>query len=186
MKPGILNSMKRAMRGAAPGAGETHNLTMGSSTLSPATTRALVAALAIVLVAWGCASGTAQTTEGPRPASTVQAQDLVADILKTLRTAHTQAVQLHDSRANVDDPVLHRQHRQLLLDTGTALNASWRLLAAWKAQTQDAAPSDILAPLLAAGPSFCDLAVSFGILKPEQADKLKAFLAAIPAQEVPR
>lgn len=129
----------------------------------------------------GCASGNVTTSTGAVvPAATVQAQDFVADTLKALRTAHTQAVQIHDSRVGVEDPVLHRQHRQLLLDTGKGLDASWGVLAAWKARTQEAAPADVLRPLLAAGPAFCDLAVSFGLLKPEAAEKVKAFLAAIP------
>lgn len=128
----------------------------------------------------GCASGVTQTTDGPRPAATVQAQDFVADTLKALRTAHTQAVQIHDSRVGTEDPVQHRQHRQLLLDTGKGLDASWGILAAWKARTQDAAPATVLRPLLAAGPAFCDLAASFGLIKPEVAEKVKAFLAAIP------
>ena len=139
-----------------------------------------VLSLVLLLVTTACASGTAQTTEGPRPAAQVQAQDLTADTLKALRDAHTQAVAIHDSRAGVEDPVMHRQHRQLLLDTGKALDASWGALATWKASSSGAAPSDVLRPLLAAGPAFCDLAVSLGLLKPAAADTIKAFLAAIP------
>lgn len=125
-------------------------------------------------------NGTVQTTEGPRPAATVQAQDLVADLLKMLREAHTKAVQIHDSRVQIEDPVLHRQHRQLLIDMGDSINVSFGLLAAWKSRTADATPSDIMLPIFRIGPSFCDLAVSFGLLKQADADKVKAVLSSIP------
>jgi len=160
MKPAILWPMKRVARGFA------------------------IVLLASVIVA--CATGNVTTSTGAVvPAKTVQAQDFLSDMLKALRNAHTQAVQLHDSRVGVEDPVLHRQHRQLLLDTGTGLNASWRLLAAWKQRSLGAPPDDVLAPLLASGPAFCDLAVSLGVLKQDVADKIKAFLAAIPTAPAP-
>jgi hypothetical protein len=144
----------------------------------------LVAALlAIAGVMFGCATGSVTTSTGAVvPAATVQAQDTAADVLKLLSDAYSKAVAVHDSRVAIEDATTHAQHRALLLQVHSGLDAAYAAMISWKqASTGSAVPVTVLAGLKSSLPDFLNLAVSFKLLTQTQADQITAFAGPILA-----
>lgn len=141
----------------------------------------VAAALAVLLLA-GCASGYVTTSTGAIvPASVVEAQDTVADIVSEMKTAYLQAIAAHDARAGTEDPALHETHRKALLDFKAGLQGTSHGLAAWKQTNAGATPSEILRPSVSSIRSFLVLSVNLGVLKEERASQIRAFIdAAFP------
>lgn len=138
--------------------------------------RALPALFLVVLLS-ACGTGSVTTSTGAVvPAATVEAQDAVADIVSEMKTAYLQAVTAHDARAATEDPAVHKIHREALLDVKAGLKATAHALATWKAASVGAAPAEVLRPLVASARSFLALAVELGVLSPERAAAIRAFL----------
>jgi hypothetical protein len=142
-----------------------------------------VASLCVSLL--GCAQGSVTTSTGATvAASTVQAQDTTADILKLLSDAYMKAVQVHDSIAAVEDPAIHAKHRTLLLEVHNGLMASYAAMVTWKevdGASGSAVPVGVLRGLGNSLAPFLDLAVQFKLITQERADQAKAFAKPILA-----
>jgi hypothetical protein len=138
----------------------------------------LVAALlfALALAALGCATGTVQTTYGPRPAAEVQAQDLAADIIASLEDGYRAAVVAHDQRVMTEDPLKHAANRALLIKEHDALVAAAQVLIQWKMTSGSGySPAAVMQPLLDSLPAYLALAVDLGAMKQADADKVLAY-----------
>lgn len=138
----------------------------------------LVALLGAILlaVALGCASGTVQTTYGPRPAAEVQAQDLAADVIASLEDGYRAAVVAHDARALTEDPLKHSARRALLIKEHDALVAAAQVLVQWKMTAGSGySPAAVMQPLLDSLPAYLALAVDLGAMKQADADKVLAY-----------
>jgi hypothetical protein len=135
---------------------------------------ALTASVALLLSV-ACATGTAQTAYGPRPAAEVQIQDTVGDVLQSLQDAYTASVAAHDARVATEDPVVHAAHRATLITQHDALVAGWQaLLLSKQVAGSGYDPVKIVQPLIAALPSFLSLAVDLGAMSPDAAAKVLA------------
>ncbi len=142
--------------------------------------------VAALVFAFGCASGTIDTSAGPRPAATVQAQDAIADFLKIADDTYKAAVAKHDATpvcsATVpqpcDVPELHAKHRTQLLTAARVLRASWGGEIAWK-QTGDPTSARLaFCELVKELPDFEALAVGFGLVKQADADRWLPIVSA--------
>lgn len=142
-------------------------------------TFAALVGIVCLFFAFGCATGTVQTVNGPRPAAEVQAQDLAADVLSSLGAAYSAAVAIHDDPATVanESPEVHAKHRAALLTERDALMASWKVLLLWK-QTAGSqlSPASVMQPMLDSLPMFLDLAVDLKVLTREKADSIAAYV----------
>lgn len=143
----------------------------------------LVAALLLILMAYallGCATGTVQTTYGPRPAAEVQAQDLAADVIASLEDGYRAAVVAHDARVLTEDPLQHAANRALLIKEHDALVAAAQVLIQWKMTSGSGySPAAVMQPLLDSLPAYLRLAVSLGAMKQSDADKVLAYARAL-------
>jgi hypothetical protein len=150
---------------------------------------ALLCALVIGLSlggAIGCVSGTTQTTAGPRPSSTVQIQDAIADVLNVANDVQTQLVAKHDATpicsgslvTGCDTAQVHLAHHNSLAASAAGLRAAYGGLIAWK-QSQDPTNARIaFCQLQKELPDFEALAVQFGIIKQADVDKWGGVLSA--------
>lgn len=137
---------------------------------------ALLALFLVVLLS-ACGTGTVTTSTGAVvPASTVEAQDAVADLVSEMKTAYLQAVTAHDARAATEDPAIHKAHREALLDVKAGLKATAHGLATWKAASVGAAPAEVLRPLVASARGFLDLAVELKVMTEQRAAAIRAFI----------
>lgn len=91
----------------------------------------LLAAAGMVLAA-GCATGVVETSVGPRPAATVQAQDAAADVLKLISDAYKAKVAEHDALNGIEPATIHAERREKLLKAATILRTAWGALGLWK------------------------------------------------------
>lgn len=137
----------------------------------------LVAALLLsIIVLVSCATGTVQTTYGPRPAAEVQAQDLAADVIASLEDGYKAAVVAHDQKALTEDPLQHAAHRALLIKEHDALIAASQVLVQWKMTAASGySPASVIQPLLDSLPAYLKLAVDLGAMKQADADKVLAY-----------
>jgi hypothetical protein len=109
--------------------------------------------------------------------TTADKQDISADVLKTLDTAHNKAVELHDATpicpaAPVcDPPDVHAKHRTILQTSAAALRSAWAGLIAWKSSSDPAPPPGTFCPVVKALPDLETLAVNLGAVKKADADK---------------
>ncbi len=138
-------------------------------------------ALALCLVlSLGCASGTVQTSTGPRPAAEVQIEDGVADTLKAFSDAYNQARLIHDGEvvtASIAEQ--HARDRDTLLEAAQALRSAWGLLATAKASTSGLAPLQVLAPVVSVSGDLLALAQRLGVLSSAGAAKIAAVIAPL-------
>lgn len=134
--------------------------------------------LALVALTLACAPGTVTTSTGAVvPASTVQAQDLVADGLDVLRQAHAAACATHDRNVATDDPAAHLRDRQLLLDSGNGLRTAYGALIAWKLSNGGvASPKSVLDALKPSAPSLLELLVRLKVMTPEMATQMRSLI----------
>jgi hypothetical protein len=139
---------------------------------------ALLASLVLVAGLSGCGSGTALTTQGPRPAAEVAAQDATADVLHLLSGMYAQAVALHDARVGAEPADVHARNRATLLAFHDGLEASWSTLIVWKSANTGASPAYIVRALFDSVEPFLSLASNLGILSEKDAATVRSFVAA--------
>lgn len=126
----------------------------------------------------GCTSGTTQTSAGPRPSATVEAQDAVADVLKIADDTYKQAVAKHDTTPvcstavpqPCEDAAVHVKHRATLLLAARSLRAAWAGEIAWKESGDPTSARAAFCDLQRELPDFEGLVVGFGIVKQSDAD----------------
>lgn len=138
--------------------------------------------LAIAACLSAC-SGTIQTTQGPRPATEVVAQDTAADVLSWLKAGYVIAVRVHDERVSTDTVEVHAAHGRVLRTFLPGLKGAGNALEGWKAGTSGAPTAQVLCPLGRSLPQFLELAGALGALPPDKVQRILAF--ARPILEVP-
>ena len=152
------------------------------------TLRALPAVLLLgaLLVLTGCPSGYVQTSTGATvAASTVHAQDLVADALQALQDVHNAAVRAHDAKAGAEPADVHAKRREALRASAAGLRAGWSGLEAWKLGTDGAGMVAVVTPIRAALPELLRAAVALGVVSQGYADAIGVFFGTAGEGKTP-
>lgn len=162
----------------------THTKARVSSSVARASLRAAAAVLLLaVAAAFLACSGTIQTTQGPRPATEVVAQDTAADVLSWLKEGYKIAAREHDARVSTDTAEVHKRHGDALRTFLPGLKGAGNALEGWKAGTSGAPTAQVLCPLGRSLPQFLELAGALGALPPDKVQRILTF--ARPILEVP-
>lgn len=146
--------------------------------------RGIVDTLLVVVLSlslFGCATGTTQTTQGPRPAAQVQAQDSIADVLSLIQDVYVQAVAAHDARALTEDPAIHAANRATLLAARDGLSAAWASLMVSKTISNGAPPMTVVRSVLDVTDPLLALANRLGVISPSTETTIRTFIAAARA-----
>lgn len=142
--------------------------------------------LCLLLVLAGCPSGYVQTESGATvAASTVYAQDLVGDALKTLQDVHNDAVTAHDAKAGQEPPELHAARRAKLLASAAGLRSGWDGLSAWKAGTEGGGIGAVAAKVRDALPGLLTVAVEMKVIPQGTADAIGTFFGIAAQGKTP-
>jgi len=143
-------------------------------------------AVVLTVVLLAACSGTVQTTQGPRPATVVVAQDSIADVLKALRDQYRAAVKRHDGPEGAAEPTeLHAKHRAVLLKAKPVLETTWDGLIAWKEGAPGASPEVVVRDSSAALLALVDLLEETGRLSHDAAAKTRSILTRFFAAPAP-
>jgi hypothetical protein len=143
-------------------------------------------AVLFLLVLAGCPSGVVQTESGATvAASTVYAQDIVGDALKTLQDVHNGAVTAHDAKAGQEPADVHAKRRAALQASAAGLRAGWDGLAAWKGGTEGADMAFVVGKVRSALPEMLKAAVSLGVVSQGYADAINAFFGTAATGQTP-
>ena len=126
-----------------------------------------------------CASGTARTSAGPRPAAEVQAQNAVGDILQGIDDGYRAAVALHNAGKGTTAPDVYASEKRTLDAVRAGLVGSWQALAAWKTSTSGGSAGAVMASVRSALGAFLELAVRTGAMRQSAADAVLAFVGAM-------
>lgn len=153
-----------------------NRLKHGSAGIAAAISLALILATSAVgFLSCSTDQTPVETSVGVRPAGEVKTIDQVADVLAALRDTQNAAVKAHDAKFGQEPADVHSKKSKLLTDTGMALKASIRLLAAIKRGETAGSPLNALGPMMQLGRPFLALAVDLGVISQQTADTLKTF-----------
>lgn len=150
--------------------------------------RLLSGALAAVLLLTltGCPAGVVHTSTGADvAASTVHAQDLVADALQALQDAHNASVDAHDALFGREPEDVHAARRAKLLTNAAALRSGWDAITAWKQGTQGAGMVAVATTVRGALPDLLSVAVGLKVIPQAYADAIGAFFGVAAGGQVP-
>lgn len=145
---------------------------------------ALAAVLLLTLT--GCPAGVVHTSTGADvAASTVHAQDLVADALQALQDAHNASVDAHDALFGLEPADVHAARRAKLLTNAAALRSGWDGLSAWKLGSSGAGMVTIANALRPTLPDLLSVAVGLKVIPQAYADAVGAFFGTAAGGQVP-
>ena len=148
-----------------------------------------LALLLALVVSLGCATGTVQTTEGPRSAGHVQATDNVADILHVLNVGYEAARVKHDTTpicgtasagtGPCDDAVYHALHRSKLKVWAASLRTANAGVQTWKKTGAAVPDATAFCPLATAWPDVAQVAIELHAIDSTDLDKWKPIINAV-------